>query len=161
MPSLFTENGPHSGRQYKLEAGTTVIGRHPDCDIVVDVGAVSRHHAQVVEQSEKFFIEDLNSRNGTFVNGDPVHGRQLLNLGDRIQVCDVSFRFGNPGLAPVQDDSPSSVLLADMPSDNSRVMSRVDLLSGNSGSHIAFGTAPEAKLKALIEINAEPKASNV
>ena len=60
MASLITENGPHSGRQYKLEPGTTILGRHPDCDVVVDVGAVSRHHAQLVEIGGQFYVEDLN-----------------------------------------------------------------------------------------------------
>lgn len=158
MAALITENGPNTGREYKLDTGTTIVGRHPECDVVVDVGAVSRHHAQLMDIGGQYYVEDLNSRNGTFVNGDPVNGRQRLQFGDRIQVCDITFRFDQPGAAAVpgifstQDDEPSSVLLADMPSDSSRVMSRLDVLGGGSGS-IAIATTAEAKLKALIEIS--------
>lgn len=152
MPSLITENGPNAGRQHRLDAPTIVVGRHPECDVVVDVGAVSRHHAQLLEIGGQHYVEDLNSRNGTFVNGEPVRGRHRLQLGDRIQVCDIIFRFGSPALGTVQDDEPSSVLLEEMPHDSSRVMSSIDFKGGGSGS-IAIATTPEAKLQALIEIS--------
>ena len=152
MPLLTTENGPNPGRQYKLETGTTVIGRHPECDVVVDVGAVSRHHAQVMEIGGQFYLEDLNSRNGTFVNGDPVSGRHRLEFGDRIQVCDVNFRFRDVIMPMTMDDEASSVLITEFPKDSSRIMSRLDVLGGASGS-VAIATTPEAKLKALIDIS--------
>ena len=129
-----------------------MIGRHPECDVVVDVGAVSRHHAQVVDIDGSFYVEDLNSRNGTFVNGDPVSGRHRLQFGDRIQVCDIKFLFRDTALMEGFDDEPSSVLLTEFPKDSSRVMSRLNVLGGGSGS-VAIATTPEAKLRALIDIS--------
>ncbi len=154
MPLLMTENGPEPGRQYKLDGGTTVIGRHPECDVVVEVGAVSRHHAQVMEIGGTYYLEDLNSRNGTFVNGDPVSGRQRLEIGDRIQVCDVNFLFRD-NVIPLSmiDDEPSSVLITELPRDSSRVMSRLDVLGGGASGSVAIATTPESKLQALIEIS--------
>jgi len=152
MPLLTTENGPETGRLYQLDSSTTVIGRHPECDVVVDVGAVSRHHAQVVEIGGSFYVEDLNSRNGTFVNGDPINGRHRLQFGDRIQVCDIKFLFRDTALMEAIDDEPSSVLLTEFPKDSSRVMSRLDVMGGGSGS-VAIATTPEAKLRALIDIS--------
>ena len=96
MSSIYLENGPQVGSSYPLTTGKTVVGRHPDCDVVVDVGAVSRKHAQFVEMNGQYYVEDLNSRNGTFVNGEIINGRQELKLGDRIQVCDITFRFDAP-----------------------------------------------------------------
>ena len=99
MPSLFTENGPHAGQKYPLATQKVVLGRHPDCDVVVDVGAVSRRHAQLVQVDGQYYLEDLKSRNGTFVNQMPVHGRHPLQEGDRIQICDITFRFGETSVA--------------------------------------------------------------
>ncbi len=156
MPSLITENGPNSGREYPLESSPVVVGRHPECDIVVDVGAVSRHHAQLMDIGGQWYVEDLNSRNGTFINSEPTQGRHRLQLGDRIQVCDITFRFGSPALTPIADNNnASSVFLDDSPSDSSRVMSRLDVVGssmGGSGS-IAITTSPEAKLNALLQIS--------
>jgi len=159
MPALFTENGPHSGQRHELGAtNPTIIGRHPECHIVVDVGAVSRHHAQILEVGGQFFVEDLNSRNGTSVNGEPVRGRHRLSLGDRIQVCDIIFRFGSPA-TPAPLGSPdnvhaSSVFIEDVPTDSSRVMSRLDVVgSGSKSGSLSISSTAEAKLKALIDIS--------
>ena len=46
-----------------------IVGRHPDCDIHIDDASVSRHHAQVTFEGGQYFLHDLNSRNGTFLNG--------------------------------------------------------------------------------------------
>lgn len=149
MPLLITENGPHSGQRYELDGPATVLGRHPNCDVVIDVGAVSRHHAKILQIGGQYYVEDLNSRNGTFVNGELVHARQQLEPGDRIRVCDISFQFGDT--EPQIDEEPSVVRIEENPDDSSRVMSRLDFRSG--GSSISIATTAEAKLKALIEIS--------
>ena len=69
------------------------MGRHPDCDIVLDAGAVSRQHAQITVVGGDFLIEDLRSRNGTFVNGHAIQGQHKLADGDRLKICDLSFTF--------------------------------------------------------------------
>ena len=153
MPSLYTENGPRAGHQYRLDSPKVVVGRHPDCDVVVDVGAVSRQHAQFVEAGGQYYLEDLDSRNGTYVNNTLVEGRHPLSHGDRIQVCDVSFRFDNAAqraFAIPNQDEPSSVLLEDRPHDNAVVMSKVDVVTA-TGS-VAVTASADVKLKALIDI---------
>lgn len=147
MPSLLTENGPKAGTKYKLDSPKVVVGRHPECDVVVEVGAVSRHHAQFLEIGGQYYVEDLNSRNGTFVNDEIVRGRHRLHEGDRIKVCDVSFRFGV--IPSLMDDDVSSVIMDDRPHDQSQVMSRLDVVGGS----VAIVTSPEAKLQALIDIS--------
>ena len=47
MALIRAENGPEAGTCYPLSDGKYVLGRHPDCDIVIDVGAVSRHHCRI------------------------------------------------------------------------------------------------------------------
>lgn len=152
MSSIYLENGPQIGSSYPLTSGKTVVGRHPDCDVVVDVGAVSRKHAQFVETGGQYFVEDLNSRNGTFVNGEMINGRYELKLGDRIQVCDITFRFDMPSHQVTAEPTAPGVLIEDSPGrDSSRIMSRIDLLTNKSGS-IEIAATSDVKLQALIEI---------
>jgi serine phosphatase RsbU (regulator of sigma subunit) len=88
-----------------LLTGRTVIGRHPTCHVVLDNGAVSRHHAQVLESHGNYFLEDLRSRNGTSLNGEPLTSRAELNDGDQIRICDVTLAFQlNASATPSGDE---------------------------------------------------------
>lgn len=91
---LVTTTGSEE-RRYPLEPVTT-IGRDPSCRILLlKDGQVSRVHAQVVFSLEgnAFFVEDLKSTNGTFLNEDPLTVRRELNDGDVIRVGRTSMRF--------------------------------------------------------------------
>jgi pSer/pThr/pTyr-binding forkhead associated (FHA) protein len=68
-----------------LDKEVTTIGRKQDNDIIVDNQAVSGHHAQIKTQGEDLVLEDLNSLNGTFVNGQKVSKTELYN-GDVILI---------------------------------------------------------------------------
>ena len=69
-----------------------VIGREASCGIIMSDPRASRQHAQVIFNSGYWFIRDLGSANGTFVNGAKVQ-QQALNPGDRIQIGDTEFVF--------------------------------------------------------------------
>ena len=103
MAFLKVELGNTSARLFNLDADTLVLGRHPNSDIVLDNVAVSRHHAQFTREGEQYYVEDLRSRNGTVVNGSVIPERTLLQDRDRIQICDVVFRF----LIELPEDSDS------------------------------------------------------
>jgi signal transduction histidine kinase len=64
---------------------STVIGRGPEATIRIDDGEVSRTHVRITERDGRLLLEDLESRNGTFLNGAPV-SRATLTFGDRIQM---------------------------------------------------------------------------
>jgi hypothetical protein len=69
------------------------LGRSRDCELQVRVdGEISRKHARIVRRRDRFIIEDLNSRNGTLVNGELVESRRLFG-GELIQVGLSRFRF--------------------------------------------------------------------
>jgi sigma-B regulation protein RsbU (phosphoserine phosphatase) len=90
---LVAINGPDSGKKIYLAGEKFVMGRHPECDILVEVGAVSRRHAQITKDSSDYFVEDLGSRNGTYVNEQQIAGKHQLKDGETIRICDVDFTF--------------------------------------------------------------------
>ena len=93
MAFLKVIRGAIPGQILELYGERMVMGRHPNCQIVLDNAAVSRHHAQVVFEGGRYFIEDLNSRNGTFLNEQPITGKVALNHGDRLRICDTTLTF--------------------------------------------------------------------
>ena len=70
----------------------TRIGRAAGCELQIDSGSVSRHHALVVVSPRETIIEDLNSTNGVLVNGRKV-SRQPLSDGDAVTIGEVQFRY--------------------------------------------------------------------
>ena len=76
-----------SGGQSEL-----LIGRHHDCDVVVDEPSVSRHHARLVFRDHKWIAHDLKSTNGTIVNGTLV-GRCELRPGDYLTLGETHLRI--------------------------------------------------------------------
>ncbi|MBI4830642.1 MAG: FHA domain-containing protein [Candidatus Lindowbacteria bacterium] len=71
---------------YDMDKGKMLIGRAEDCDVVIDNLAVSRHHAMIEKKEGVFTINDLDSNNGTFVNGQRIEKPAALNFGDEIGV---------------------------------------------------------------------------
>ena len=59
-------------KKFTLAKAPVVIGRHPECEIHIDDGSVSRRHAQVVYKDGAYYVEDLDSRNGTFLNDQQI-----------------------------------------------------------------------------------------
>lgn len=71
----------------------TTIGRADDCDIVVDNPYVSSKHAMIRKKGKKYIIQDLNSTNGTFVNGRRVKNIARLKNEDVIKLGNEEYRF--------------------------------------------------------------------
>ena len=109
MYFLVANNGPQAGRKYELKGDKSILGRHPDCNVVIEVGAVSRNHCHVVREGNDYKVEDLGSRNGTFLNDEPekISGRRTLKAGDVIRVCEVSFTFQSDAPVAAQPPSPA------------------------------------------------------
>src|SRR5262245_24368905 len=87
MASLLTViKGPNAGRRYPLEDRCTVIGRQPDAAVYLESLAVSRNHAQIICEDGVYFVQDIGSSNGTYVNGHRIVGRVPLSDRDTIQI---------------------------------------------------------------------------
>lgn len=72
MTKLYVIGGPGEGQQFDLGDGTTYIGRSSENDIQIRDGYVSRRHLRVIRRDGRTFIEDLESKNGTIVEGNPI-----------------------------------------------------------------------------------------
>lgn len=84
--------GSEEGNIYYLEEGEVVVGRHENCDIAVDDVEISRKHLKLYEEHNRWFVQDLGSTNGTYVNKLRVD-RYRINPGDKIKVGQTYFRF--------------------------------------------------------------------
>lgn len=82
-------NGPQAGTEFLLRKSVTTLGRALDNDIVLESSEVSRHHARIELQSDGMRIIDLNSTNGTRVNGRSVRS-QAIKAGDDVTFGNLS-----------------------------------------------------------------------
>ena len=92
--ALQVKGGPDDGNTILLSQGTIIIGRAPGNDIVVDEAEVSRQHASIRGEAGGYWIADLESRNGTFVNDERIgkEPKQLRNW-DRIELGALSTHW--------------------------------------------------------------------
>jgi hypothetical protein len=97
-----------SGRLAPLRAGRSLIGRAPDSDIVLDAAGVSRFHAVVVVDGAACTIEDLNSANGTAINGARSSGARPLRPGDLVTVGDCVLELVRGAAAPATRHAATS-----------------------------------------------------
>ena len=85
MPRLIAHLPDEPAREFRLDQGRTTIGRRADNDVCLPFPAVSAEHAAVVTIGADSFLEDLDSTNGTLVNGERIT-KHFLRDGDRIDV---------------------------------------------------------------------------
>ena len=133
----------------------TVVGRHPDCGLQLESNAVSRRHAQFINEGGNYFVEDLGSGNGTFVNGIRIDKRVPLNHEDRIKIGPILARFecDTPaqrahGSDPVADTVAGVDFTSDE-DDGSTIVGSVQ----QAGGFGVLDVRPEVKLKAVLEIS--------
>lgn len=86
---------PPAGHVFALDAITT-LGRDVNNSIVVDDPFASTEHAILTFRGSAWYVEDLGSTNGTYVNGHPVDGVATIGFGDELQVGQVRFRLERP-----------------------------------------------------------------
>ncbi len=96
-PTLSILRGLKAGRIYELLGDSITIGRNSHCDLVLPDEVVSRSHARLKARDGEYFIEDLSSRNGTFVNGKRIKQPVPLADGDYIQVYELLLSYHSEG----------------------------------------------------------------
>jgi hypothetical protein len=91
QPGLIRKGGPSSGQRLTVTLPTTTVGREQG-EIRIDDPMLSARHFLIEERGREFFLHDLKSTNGTFLNGHPVRSAQLKS-GDEIRAGGSSFIF--------------------------------------------------------------------
>jgi Inner membrane component of T3SS, cytoplasmic domain len=89
---LTIESGPDAGHAHRAGEKALRLGRSPDNDVILRDPATSGHHARLERRGDSFWVVDLGSTNGTFVNGESVQEKQLTD-GDRLTVGQNSVHF--------------------------------------------------------------------
>ena len=183
MAFLKVVKGGQQGQIVHLVGDRMVLGRHPRNEIVLDNAAVSRHHAQILQSHGLFYLEDLRSRNNTFVNGAAIDGKTELRDGDDIKICDIQFTFqtklspsgsdgdssgswkdqlGKPvyitdaGPSESDSDEKSDPLLPLRPTsvdEDANKSSIITTINARTGSGLRLGVKPEVKLEAILAIS--------
>jgi pSer/pThr/pTyr-binding forkhead associated (FHA) protein len=110
---LVIRQGPQAGMSFPLVGNQIFIGREEGLDVVLQDPESSRRHARISWQAGQFFVEDLGSTNGTFVNGVQITAPQMLNPGDTVGIGQTALVFqmaGVPmGTPQYQPPSPQAV----------------------------------------------------
>jgi phosphoserine phosphatase RsbU/P len=145
--------GNNEGALFELSNERSVLGRNADCQVVLNVPAVSREHAIIRRLQGKFYIEDNKSRNGTFLNGKEVTTRTQLKDNDRIKICDnvLAFHEGAPK-APLPEDYKKDGVepVEEEKEDSSTVQATI-----NQTSKQILQDQPAQRLAMLLDMGAE------
>jgi DNA-binding response OmpR family regulator len=89
---LILREGQGVGTRWVIDRTDMIIGREEDCDIVLPSRQISRNHARIRRSGGRHILEDLGSKNGTFVNGQELTEPYTLQDGDEIQIA-LSFKL--------------------------------------------------------------------
>ena len=92
-PRLVAHSGPLKGQTISLTENEIVVGRDASAGLCLVDLSVSRYHCRIRSEDGQLQVVDLESLNGTFVNGLPVSAR-LLKHGDQIRIGDSCFSLG-------------------------------------------------------------------
>ena len=82
MTKLYVMGGKKEHQSFDLKSETIYIGRDQENDIQIDDKYISRKHLKLQRKGNKYFIQDLNTKNGTFVNGKQINPKELFELGE-------------------------------------------------------------------------------
>jgi pSer/pThr/pTyr-binding forkhead associated (FHA) protein len=123
---LVVIDGHAPGLQLLLNRPEVTLGRRPDNDLVLESDAVSRRHGRITKEDTVYGIEDLESENGTAINGRPLKPREWRTLchGDQLKLGDQQLVFLNPC------GSGDQAGLPEISFDRDQVVAEVDALLG-------------------------------
>jgi phosphoserine phosphatase RsbU/P len=153
MAVLKPVTGELAGTLVDLKSDVTVIGRLPECDVILTTNGVSRRHAEVRKVGTSVFLVDLDSLNKTLVNGTALKGgvEHLLKENDRINICGVEFIYYAALPPKTKDPEPAADLMVVTESDGSE-HPEFRTLEASRSITMASAVRPEVKLKAILEI---------
>src|SRR5688572_16352941 len=111
MASIKIISGANTGEIYPLDARETLLGRHPECQVVLKDSTVSRRHARFVKEGKHYVVDDLGSQHGTRLNGEIVRSPERLHDQDEVQISQVRVVFLlDVGEGGSKTDRPSAII---------------------------------------------------
>jgi pSer/pThr/pTyr-binding forkhead associated (FHA) protein len=121
-----------TGKSHELKVDKTTIGRVEDNTFPITEPSVSSHHCEVLLRGTDVVVKDLNSTNGTFINGEKISGEAPLKPGQILRLGQIELRLETDGTAPASKK----------PVDSTMVMQRgVSLTELEAGTRGGFDTA--------------------
>ncbi len=153
MAVLKHLTGDLAGTVVDLKSDVTVIGRLPECAIVLNANGVSRRHAEIRKVGTGFVVVDLDSRNKTLVNDTELKGgvEHPLNNNDRINICSIELVY-DAGLPPKTVDFSLAADVVEITESAGMENPDVRTLEASRSSTVASAVRPEVKLKAILDI---------
>ena len=141
MAILTSSSNRITKKRFSLQGKKVTIGRHPECDIHIDDSSVSRMHAVIDYRNDCYYLEDLDSRNGTFINQSKVSSATKLYDGVEVKICDVVLNFYLNDEPQVHIEKPTAADQVDSEEISRRMMLQSivlkDLEPGKSDSQVA------------------------
>jgi len=95
-----------NGQEHRLEAESLSLGRAIESDVVIASSRVSREHARLYKKGRRWFVEDLGSTNGTFLNDERVLAPAELRDGDLLSLGGVAFTYHDPDVTSRETPVP-------------------------------------------------------
>jgi serine phosphatase RsbU (regulator of sigma subunit) len=134
--------------EFRLRGEVVVLGRSPACDIVIATGQTSSRHARIINLSGVYYVEDLESLNGTFVNGKRIDKRTHLAAGDRLEFFGQTFVFEEEPTPSTEVRATRTLTNLTPVPDPASILSSIDVVRD-----LRIEVAAEAKLRAVLEIS--------
>jgi two-component system, cell cycle response regulator len=140
--------GTMSGQLFRVTKGHLTIGRSPHVELRLDDDGISRNHARIRSETNRAWIEDMESRNGTFVNGERITASVELRDGDKVQVGrGTVLRFG---FQDALDESFHENLLSSALRDGLTKLFNKRYLMDRLDSELKFALRHETSLSLLL-----------
>jgi sigma-B regulation protein RsbU (phosphoserine phosphatase) len=143
-PTLELLKDDQPQRLIDLDRDSLLIGRRPECDLVLEGGSVSQRHALLTRRGEDaYYVEDLNSRNRTWLNNVPLTGAdgpRRLTDGDVIKIVNYDLVFRDHIVRVKRPDESASTILG-----------RIDAVG--SGNSSLLEVRPQEKFEAIMELS--------
>ncbi|GIL11959.1 MAG: hypothetical protein BroJett038_06790 [Chloroflexota bacterium] len=107
-PILMIRRENQPTQQVPISQDEVIVGRDESCDVPLPERQISRQHIRIYRQNDRFYVQDLDSKNGTWINGQPLKGSTELHDGDEIQLAlTTRIRFvGIGSTAPLTSEVP-------------------------------------------------------
>ena len=136
-----------TGTAHELTVDKTTIGRVDDNTFAIPEGSVSSHHCEILLRGADIVVRDLNSTNGTFINGHQVAGEAPLKPGQILRLGQVEMRLEEPGAKPAAPKKlpqqtmviPQGVKLGQEPSTTVTYEKAAFPKKSNTGTKIFIG----------------------